>query len=360
MVLSDSGPRVIRTLGLPICFAVLATGSVSLAQTPSAEDRASARVLGTEGIRLADANNCSAAVPKLDAAEKLFHAPTTLDRLGECQIALGQIVAGTENLNRVVREVLPPNSPPAFLAAQKRAQAAAATAAPRIGTLRIHVDGVAVDQVTVTVDGAPVPSALFDNSRPTDPGSHEVKASAPGYLTTTATASLRDGADTSVSLHLAPDPSAQAAAPAPSAAVAVAVTAPSAAPPPPPPPSPPPPPPSGGGNGVAIGSLVVGGAGLALGSVLGVMALGTKSTLDSHCVNKVCPSSQQGNINSLGTQATISTIGFGVGIVGVTVGVILLAVSHGGGAASTGSAAPAPQISPWIGLGSAGVGGTFQ
>jgi hypothetical protein len=359
MVLPDSGPRVVRALGLPICFAVLATGSASFAQTPSAEDRASARVLGTEGTRLADAGNCAAAVPKLDAAEKLFHAPTTLDRLGECQIALGQIVAGTENLTRVVREVLPAGSPPAFLAAQKRAQAAYATAAQRIGTLHIHVDGAALDQVSVTVDGANVPAALFDNSRPTDPGSHEVKASASGYLTATATASVRDGADTSVALHLSPDPAAQAAAPAPSASVTVAVAAPGT---PPAPAAPPPPPPSGGGggNGVAIGSLVVGGAGIAVGSILGIMALGTKSTLDSNCVNKVCPASQQGNINSLGSQATISTIGFGVGIVGVAVGVILLAVNHGGGAATTGEVAPAPQISPWIGLGSAGVGGTFQ
>ena len=193
---------MIRTLGLPICFAVLATAPASLAQQgPTAEDRASARVLGTEGTRLADANNCAGAVPKLDAAEKLFHAPTTLDRLGECQIALGQIVAGTENLNRVVREVLPANSPPAFVAAQKRAQQAYTAAVSRIGSLRIHVDGVAVDQVTVTVDGVSVPTALFDNSRPTDPGSHEVKATAPGYLSATATASLKDGGDTSVALH---------------------------------------------------------------------------------------------------------------------------------------------------------------
>ena len=88
------------------------------------------------------------------------------------------------------------------------------------------------------------------------------------------------------------------------------------------------------------------------------MALGTKSTLDSNCVNKACPPSQQSNINSLGTQATISSVGFGVGVVGVAVGVILLAVSHGG-SASTGPAPPPPQISPWVGIGSAGVGGTF-
>jgi hypothetical protein len=351
MVLIESGPSPRRALGLPVLLAVLATGSATLAQTPpaqgpSAEDRASARVLGTEGIKLADASNCSAAVPKLDAAEKLFHAPTTLDRLGECQIALGQIVAGTENLNRVVREVLPPNAPPAFLAAQKRAQQAYAAAAPRIGTLHIHVDGPPADQVTVTVDGAVVPPALFDNSRPTDPGTHEIKATATGYLATSATAAVKDGSDTSVALHLAPDPAAQAAAApvasANPAASAAPAQAPAAAPS------------SGsGGNGLAIGSFVVGGAGIVVGTILGIMALGTKSTLDSNCVNKVCPESQQGNINSLGTQATISTIGFGVGVVGVAVGSILLAV-HGGGS-STGAA----QVSPYIGVGAAGVGGTF-
>jgi hypothetical protein len=186
-----------------------------------------------------------------------------------------------------------------------------------------------------------------------------VKASAPGFLTTTATASLKDGGDTSVALRLVPDPAAQAAPPAPAASATAVVAAPTAAPAS----SAPPPPPAsggGGGNGAAIASFIVGGVGVAVGSVLGIMALGTKSTLDSNCVDKACPPSQQSNINSLGSQATVSTIGFGVGIVGVTVGVILLAVSHGGGT-STGSAAPpSPQISPWIGLGSAGVGGTFQ
>ena len=363
MVPLDSGPRAIRALGLPICLAVLTTGSTARAQTPSNEDRASARVLGTEGTRLADAGNCAAAAPKLDAAEKLFHAPTTLERLGECQIALGQLVAGTENLNRVVRETLPPNSPPAFVAAQKRAQQAYSAAVPRIGTLRIHVDGVAADQVTVTVDGAAVPAALFDNSRPTDPGTHEVKATASGFLATAVTATLADGGDTSVALHLLPDPNAsqpQVAATTPAAApVASPTGATAAAPQGAAPPPQPPPPSSGGGNGLAIASLVIGGVGLAAGTVLGIVALGTKSSLDSACTDKTCPSSSSSNISSLSTQATLSTIGFGVGIVGVTVGVILLAVSHGGSSASAESAPPSPKVSPWIGIGSAGVGGTF-
>src|SRR6516165_3953771 len=108
---------------LPACIPVLivlASAASAAAQGSSPEDIAAARALGTEGTRLADTGDCNGAIAKLEAAEKLYHAPTTLDRLGECQIAVGRLVAGTENLNRVVREPLAANAPAVFVAAQKR------------------------------------------------------------------------------------------------------------------------------------------------------------------------------------------------------------------------------------------------
>src|SRR5271170_3045450 len=66
--------------------AALVVSSPSLAHAQSPEDLAMARALGTEGVRLADAGDCAAAIPKLIDAEKLYHAPTTLERLGECEI----------------------------------------------------------------------------------------------------------------------------------------------------------------------------------------------------------------------------------------------------------------------------------
>ncbi len=377
-VSAPRAPRALRALrAVPACVAILAAVTSAHAQAPSAEDLASARVLGTEGTRLADAGNCVAAVPKLEAAEKLFHAPTTLDRLGECQIATGKLVAGTESLNRVVRETLAPGAPAAFVAAQKRAQQALAAAMPRIGSLRIHVDGVPADRATVTVDGASVPSALFDTSRPTDPGVHEVKATAPGYLVVTTTATVKDGGEASVSLKLDPDPAASAPpppppAPAPPASGAVVVVAPAAqgAPPasaPSPAPVPAAPEPRGGGHGAAIGAFVVGGVGITVGTVFGILALGTKSTLDSACGSgkKDCPSTSQSDISSLSTKATVSTIGFGVGVVGLAVGLVLLAVSHESGGPPPGAQAalvppPSVRVVPWVGLGAAGLGGTFQ
>jgi len=308
---------------------------------------ASARVLGTEGVRLADGGDCAGAIPKLEAAEKLYHAPSTLDRLGECQIKVGRLVDGTEALQRVVREPSAPTAPQAFVVARQRAQQALAAALPRIAKLRIHVDGAPPDQVAVTVDGASVPSALLDSDRPTDPGTHEIKATAPGFTTATATVQLDDGAGAPVSLHIDPAPSAPAAAPAP-------------APAPVEPPLPAPTSSSGGGRGLAIASLAVGGVGVAVGSIFGVLALSTKSTLDSHCPGKVCPPSEQGDIDSLGSQATVSSVGFGVGLVGLAVGAVLLVTSHGSAEAHADRGPPRPSVEPWVGAGAAGVGGTFQ
>jgi hypothetical protein len=330
----------------------LSAAPPALAQTASPEDVAAARALGTEGTRLADAGDCNGAIAKLEAAEKLYHAPTTLDRLGECQISVGRLVAGTESLNRVVREPLAANAPAVFVAAQKRAQKALADALPRIGSLKIHVDGAPPDKLSLTVDGTAVSTAILDADRPTDPGTHTVSASAVGYRTESTTVSVREGGESAVQIKLEVDPNAVAAAPAAATAAVVAL---------------PPLTPSNSvpksskattERAVAIAGFAFGGVGLAVGTVFGLLALGTKSTLDSHCFNKVCPSSEQSDIDSLDTKATVSTVGFGVGIAGVAVGALFLGISHS--EASAELEPRRPTVSPWIGLGSAGVKGAFQ
>ncbi|MGA2450294.1 MAG: hypothetical protein ABTD50_16595 [Polyangiaceae bacterium] len=336
---------------------------------------ASARVLGTEGVHLAESGDCAAAVPKLEAAERLYHAPTTLERLGECQVALGKIIAGSESLNRVVREPLATGAPQAFVAAQQRASQALAAARRRIGTLRLHIDGAPTSSVQVTVDGANVPSALFDASRPTDPGTHDVRAAAQGYRPVTTSVRVPEGSEANLVLRLEPDPTAGTSAPGPAPVAALTPASPASAPPPPdntgPTASAPPPPSSppaertagasgGGGRIVGYVLLGVGGAGIVVGSVFGGLALGTKSSLDSACLTKTaCPPSSQGDIDDLATRATISTIGFGVGVAGVLVGSVILATSHSE-SPQVGARARGTRVSPWIGLGAAGVRGTFE
>jgi hypothetical protein len=107
----------------------------------------------------------------------------------------------------------------------------------------------------------------------------------------------------------------------------------------------------------------VGGVGLAVGTVFGIMALASKSSLNGECPTKTtCPKAAQSDIDALGSRATISTVGFGVGIAGVALGAVLLATSSGAEPPSTGISRPTPRRpwSPWIALGAAGVEGRFE
>jgi hypothetical protein len=337
---------------LGVAGALLAIAPAAWAD-PSPEDVAAARELGTQGVKLAQSGDCKSAIPKLQAAEKLFHAPTTAEQLGECQINVGRLVAGTETLNRVVHESLPANAPAPFIAAQQRAQTTLTATMPKIAQLKIHVDGAPADQVTVTVDDEKVPSVLFDSNRPTDPGTHTVKATAAGFADASQSVQLAPGGNGSVSLTMTPAPGA--------APVPAAVPGPTPANPPPAPPTAPPPEASSSGHSkvLPVVLLAVGGAGLVVGGAFGVLALGTKSTLDGACVNKTCPSSQQSNINSLGTQATVSSVGFGVGVVAAALGAYFLFTSGGSSDSKAAAPASALEVKPWVGLGSAGLGGTF-
>jgi len=347
----DIEPRHLSWTSFAYCGAVLAFSSPAVAQTPSAEDIASARTLGIEGVRLAESGDCAAATAKLEAAEKLYHAPTTLERLGECQVNLGRLVAGTENLNRVVRETLPPNAPAPFVAAQQRAAQLLAVAQPRIGKLRIHVEGAPLDKISATVDGANVPTALFDSGRPTDPGFHEVKATAFGFKAATASVELAAGTESQVSLVLEPDPNAAfpPGSTAPGAQAGGTESATTAVPL------------SGSTSPNRVPAYVafgIGGVAAVVGAVSGIMALGTKSSLDNACVNKVCPASSKSDIDALSTRATVSTIGLAVGLAGAVVGTVLFVTARGGSAKAPG--AQPLQGRPWLGVGAAGVGGTFE
>jgi hypothetical protein len=82
------------------------------------------------------------------------------------------------------------------------------------------------------------------------------------------------------------------------------------------------------------------------------MALGNRSNLEGACRDKLCPSSSRGDVDAISRNATISTIGFGTALVGLGVGVWGLLqdrpTSH-----------DTASVRPWLGLGSAGIGGSF-
>ncbi len=291
---------------LPSLFLAVTTWTVAASAEGSAENKAAARELGIQGIQLAQQDDCAAAIPLLERAETLFHAPTILGTLGECQVRVGRVVEGTENLNRVAREQLADNAPPAFVRAQERAREVLAEALPKIARLTIVIAPEGTPGLEVTVSGAPVSNALIGAARPTDPGEREVVASAPGYITAKQTVLLTEGANETVELTLAVDPHARLTSDGVSSSVDPVRH-------------------SGGTSTQRIlgyTGVGLGGALLIAGGVTGLMAWGKEKSLEENCPDKNrCDEAYADDLESGESLATMSTVfsiaGAAIGVGGV-------------------------------------------
>lgn len=305
----------------------------------NAENKAAARDLAVEGIRLAEEGDCENAVPKLERAEKLYHAITILSWIGKCQLQMGRLVEGTETLNQVVREKLSADAPQAYADAQTNAQELIEQARPKIAKLTIRVTSETgelheLEGLEVKVDSVPISQALVGAPRPTDPGRHEVTVSAPGYHSTKGEIELAPGSKEELTLTLELDPT---ASPAPTSSDSAAA------------------PSDGSTRKVVTWSLIGGGAAfLAAGGVMGGLALKQKGDLECDA-NHSCDPSQEDTLSGAKTKATLSTIFFGVGGAAAATGIVLLLTGGSEPEAQVGSTT----LKPTLGWGSLGVYGKF-
>jgi hypothetical protein len=315
--------RLLSTLGLFCTVAQLYAPTVR-AEDASATETAAARALAVEGLKLAQANNCAEALPKLERAEKLYHSSVVAGRLGECYVSVGRLVEGTEVLRKVLREPQPADATPALTKALDRAQKTLDAATPRIAGLTIKI--AAVQDMRVKLDGNVVPSALLDSEVPADPGEHNIEVTAPGFLKSGSRLNVSEGEKKSVTLTLARDPNAPlpspAATPAPtSGAGPVAASSPTEAAPVAP--GPRPASASTPNRTAAYVALGFGVAAVATGGTLGYMTMTKKTDLQGQCPGGVCSQSQQGDLDAARRMGTLSTIAFGVGAAGLVLGTVL-------------------------------------
>jgi len=379
-----------RCMGTALIAALLAQAvglrpALAQQEEPSSAETAAARGLAVDGLKLADAGRCSEAIDKLARAEKLHHSAIVQGKLGECQISLGKLVDGTENLRKVLREPLPPAPSPALLKARERAQTALDGAKPKIAFLMISVKGPKeVSTATVTVDGESVPPALLDADRPTDPGEHVIEASAPGYLKASARVSVKEAERKAVSVRLDVDPN--AVAPPPPASQAESGAGAQHSPQREPTPAPP-----ARESRFAVGAdnsggaasagpnrtgayiaWTVGGVALAVGAAFGAVAMKNKNELDNQCRDNRCPETEGDRLSSAKTYGNVSTAGFIVGGVGVVLGTVLFFTASGstsGSGSSVRTAGAAPPSRPtglaafepraYVGVGQIGLAGSF-
>ena len=314
------------------------------AEDASAAETAAARSLAVDGLKLAQANNCTEAVPKLERAEKLYHSPVVASRLGECYVSMGRLVEGTEILRKVLREPQAGEPSASLTKALERAQRVLDAAKPRIAGLTVKV--ASVQDMSVKIDGAAVPSALVDTEIPTDPGEHSVDVSAPGFLKQGARISVGEGEKKTVTLTLTRDPNAPVVVPAPAAEAATGKPAPAASDVAVQDRSPAAGPEASGAEQrapnrtAAYVSLGVGAVGVVAGSVLGVMTMKQHKDLQGQCPGDVCPPDQQDALSSAKLLGNVSTVAFGVGAAGLVLGTVLFFSAGPSGNADHAARAP--------------------
>jgi hypothetical protein len=220
------------------------------------------------------------------------------------------------------------------------------------------VGGDDLSAVRVKMDGVLLAANLDGSAIAVDPGQHRFTFEARGFAPFDEPLLIREGErerHERVMLRVDTAVTPAAAPPAPAESPATAGSPPTAQPPTQA--SEAPPSEVSTTRVLSFVALGLGVAGVAVGSIFGVMAMGDKSSLNSHCSGDGCPPSEQSDINGLHSNGWASNIGFGVGIVGLAAGAVVFLVSRSGDSARTGGAAPA---APWIGLGGSGVRGSFE
>ena len=349
--------RTARLLLTPLLAATLAISISNLAYAePSAADKETARGMMNEGRAARDKGDLKAALKAFAAADSLMHVPSTGLELAKAQVAVGQLVEARDTALRVTRIPAQTGEPAPFKTARDAASTLNDELVGRIPSLTIDVKNVPDGMsATATIDGAEVPSEVLGHPRKLNPGHHVIVAKA-GTADGKQEIDIAEKETKEVSIEL---PAQGAAPPPPTGDEAK-------------PEGEQPTESSGGGNKLLIfGGFGLAGAGVVAGSVTGLLAMSKASSVkgSSNCQNQngttICNSGADSDISSGKSMATISTVSFIVAGVGAAIGVVGFFVG-GGDSAPAAKPADAPaadqsstRIIPWIGLGSAGLNGTF-
>jgi hypothetical protein len=330
---------------------VAALGAVMLcAQAGAAQEvddatRASARQLGYAGVEAYEAQNYPTASDKLERAYRVLQVPTLGLWSARALVKLGKLVEAQERYLKVGRLAVSGGDAEVQRKAQADAARELSALEPRLASVQIELSGASADDVSLSIDNAPIASALIGEPRPMNPGAHTLVARR-GSEEKRVNVNLSEGEKQRVVLSFAgTETTTGGAAPAPTKA-SPATSEPASVPARDQ---------SSGSTQRLLGWVTVaaGGAGLAFGGITGGMALSKKNGFESNprCNDSACGPSQQGDVDSYNSLRTMSSIGFIAGGTLAAAGVVLLLTAP--------SSEPKSSASLWLGPGSVRLRGTF-
>jgi hypothetical protein len=304
-----------------------------------------------EGRDLRDKGNAQEALKRFQAADAIMHVPTTGLEVARTQVALGLLVEARDTIAAIRRTPASPSDPEPFTAARAKAEELDKSLEGRIPSLIISVRGAAEgEKPTVTIDGVALPPAVLGLPRSVDAGHHVVIAKT-GSGEAKQEVDVADKEQKEVQLMIVAQSPGDSQTPSDNGPTS---------------PEAPAGPVSHSPDVWTYVGVGVGGVGLIVGAVTGVMVLSKKPAITRECnPNQTCPSGKASNdLDSANTLATVSTVAFIAGVAGAGVAVVSLILGHPEEAPSNAAPPPPPpearlRVTPWIGLGAAGVRGSF-
>jgi hypothetical protein len=281
-------------------------------------DPASAESVFREAKASVQRGDFKTACPQFAESQRLDPAPGTLLNLGACEEHLGAIASAWGHFVEARDQLAVGDDRLAF--ARQRIDAIA----PRVPHLVVRLAAAAPSGTRVMRGSIEIGTAALGVPMAVDPGELTLTATAPGGATTTKTVTLREGATTEVTLDVVMQtvqpPADPLRAPGPTTDTT--------------------PRPSGSDPRRPLGWIVggVGVAGVALGAVAGIVAIGDANTFKRDCTAQGLCQSQAGvDAAAAGkTTSTLSTVALIGGAVATGVGVYLLLSSRPSQSATVG------------------------
>jgi hypothetical protein len=290
--------------------------------TPTQEQISKATALYDAGVDLRDNGDLKGAVAKLKEAFALVPSPVIGLALAVTHDRMRELIEAREVLRKVAALPVLAAEGPASAQARKGATELAGKLDARIPKVRVAVTGATGgDAAVVQLDGA---TAVAGAEVAVNPGKHTVVASHPGQADVRRDVDVVEGATADVALAFAAAPAAPVS------------EKPQAAP----------------SRGVLWAGLAITGAGVVVGAATGAVALSKASEVKSHCPMTHCPA-EASAIDTSKLMGNVSTAGFVVAGAGAIVTIV------GGVIAARKPAAKDAQVTPWVGLGTAGLAGRY-
>jgi hypothetical protein len=187
-----------------IAPAATGTPAPPTAQMSESERKSAARAAYLEAVQLQEAGNFKDALPRFEAAQSLFDAPTHILHIAQCQAQLGKLVEAQESYELLSRTQLGAGAAEAFRQAQVAGKKELASLKPRVPTLRIRVspNPTTLSALSVQLNGVAMPNELVGIARPVNPGKYRITATASGFSATPVDVDLAEGASRTVDVKL--------------------------------------------------------------------------------------------------------------------------------------------------------------